>query len=543
MYGLSENKWLEWKRKRRNTLIGFVIIGTFGGIDCSVLVSTLYLYLRDLIKSDRPELWYGLITAFFFISSTIFGVFFGRWLDRTRRVRVYVNISLLVQVIGFLLYTISYHPIILLVGRTICGMGDPFTSVVTGEVFRIYDNEGSTRSMLWLASVYSFGFIIGPSLNFIFAGIDFNIGSLKINNLNFIGIFMAILLFIVLLIANFLVHDCSLEFDLKNHLKCNEDSDDKSSDETPGATVFSNSNTVPPIFVDKDLSQERPALQNHLKSNDTTHEVNCVADLPNETINKVDMSNVTYNNAVSPISSPDITKTIESTPKDVIPVKVVLINLLSNKDTLLIFVTTFIFVYSIFVASASLPLLATIYLKWNLKTISIMYACIGVADFLFLYAMGKYCKSNKSVYYTSLVAILSQIMTCALLICFKVLERNYERDISMIILYLISIMIGWCFDDVLIRVLLANLVPSNIQSFCEALRSGMCKIAMVVGSFTVGVVLPWVQWWSAVIILFSILLFIAFIIRGKHLINPKEISFLVNTPRQNIKVVYSTHVP
>ena len=219
MYDLPENTWLEWKRKRRNTLTGFVIIGIAVGIDSSVVFSTLYLYLREIVKTDRPQMWYGLIVAFFFMSSSVFGAFSGRWLDRTRRVRAYVNFSLFVQIVGFLLYTISYHPVILLVGRTICGVGDPFTNVISGEIFRIYDKEGSTRALLWLSSIYSFGFIIGPSLNFAFIGIEFKIGSIVISHLNFIGIFMFVLLFIVIIIVNFLVHDCSMEFDLKHHLQ------------------------------------------------------------------------------------------------------------------------------------------------------------------------------------------------------------------------------------------------------------------------------------------------------------------------------------
>ena len=96
----------------------------------------------------------------------------------------------------------------------------------------------------------------------------------------------------------------------------------------------------------------------------------------------------------------------------------------------------------------------------------------------------------------------------------------------MLVFFLISSMLGWCFDGVLIRVLLANLVPSKIQSFTEALRSGVCRLAMVAGSLTVGVILPWLQWWSVGIILIHVFIIIAYIRRGTHFKNPREIVFI-----------------
>ena len=67
-------------------------------------------------------MWFGLIIAFFFMSSTVFGIILGRWVDRSRKIRVYVNVALVVQIIGFLLYVIPSHPIILLIARVICGV-------------------------------------------------------------------------------------------------------------------------------------------------------------------------------------------------------------------------------------------------------------------------------------------------------------------------------------------------------------------------------------------------------------------------------------
>ena len=112
-----------------------------------------------------------------------------------------------------------------------------------------------------------------------------------------------------------------------------------------------------------------------------------------------------------------------------------------------------------------------------------------------------------------------------------------EADYHM---FLPSVTIGWCFDDALIRVLLANMVPSQIQSFCETLRAGVCKIAIVAGSFTVAVLLPWVHWWSVGIMVFNILILIGFVLRRKQLIHLGEIPLMDNytSTAEGIKVTY-----
>ena len=39
----------EWKKKRRSTMIGYIIIGSIVGIDYSVILTTVFMYLRDVI--------------------------------------------------------------------------------------------------------------------------------------------------------------------------------------------------------------------------------------------------------------------------------------------------------------------------------------------------------------------------------------------------------------------------------------------------------------------------------------------------------------
>ena len=71
---ISEEIWLEWTKKRKKTFIGYIIVASVVGFDNSITLTTLYLYLKDLVKIQQPALFYGLIMGVFSISSAFSGV-------------------------------------------------------------------------------------------------------------------------------------------------------------------------------------------------------------------------------------------------------------------------------------------------------------------------------------------------------------------------------------------------------------------------------------------------------------------------------------
>ena len=493
MYDLPEGMWQDWQRKRRHTLIGLVLIGSSIGIDCSVVFSTLFLYLRDLMKAPRSEMWYGLIISFFFVASVVFGVVCGRWLDRTRKLRSYANITLIVQIVGFLIYIIHWHPMFLLVGRAICGISDPFPGVVSGELFRIYDGKDATVAMVALSSVYAIGFMIGPALNFLFTGIDFHIGSIHVNNLNFIGIFMPCWLILCLLVTNILIHDCSRIFDFKEYLRTHQHD---GAGENKAETLS--------------LQEDHVDLDDPIK-------------------NKMSMEN--NNPILDSIDDDDGAK--ESTSliqtdlrEESIPITTVIRSLLSNHDTLLILAATVFFMYGIFAVSALVPLLVTVTLQWGLSHLSVVYLSGGILELLLLFTLGKCVRTNHSIYLMCLLSIISQILNCCVLIAIKVSHRHFERDVFFIVIFSVTLTLGYSFDDVMIKVVFAKMIPSSIQSFSESVRTGLSRVSIIAGCFTVAVVLPWAHWWCVVIMVIYVIILIGFILRRQHLLHPQQIKLV-----------------
>jgi len=465
MYGLPDTTWKKWKRNRRNTVIAFLIMGVSIGIDFLVVLSTLFLYLRDVLKTESPELWYGLIYASFFVSSSVFGVILGRWVDRTRKIRVYVNITLMVQILGCFLYIVPLHPVLLLIGRTLCGIGDSVAALAAGEVFRIFEKNDLTRVMALLSSVYAIGAMIGPpALAFLSANVDITLGPIKVNHLNFIGVFMIGFLLLQLVLVNLLIHNCSLQFDLKEHLK--------SSDQHPYETSEAHQ------FTGADENED-----------------------------------CTLYVEILPSSTPPL------------PIKTVLKTILTHKDTALVLVSTLVLMYGLLSATTLFPLLVTVTLQWDVKHLSIIYSASGAFEIIHLLVVAKYIKSNSSNYYMVLLNIASQIVNCCLLICIKVIPRHFTRDVVFVVIFVVTMTLGYSFDDIMIKVIFANMIPSEIQSFSEGFRSGVSRVAVVVASLTVAVMMPWCHLWSCGMLVLYLALLSAFVVHRRRMMNPGEVMF------------------
>ena len=165
-------------------------------------------------------------------------------------------------------------------------------------------------------------------------------------------------------------------------------------------------------------------------------------------------------------------------------------------------------------------------------TLSIIYFAWGAIDLVLLLLIGKICTTNKSVYVTSLICMSCQLVTCLTLIAFRVFPRDLTRDWLLMVIFGLTTTIGWCFDDVIIRVVFASMVPSEVQSFAETLRVGVSKVAIIGASLTVGVMFPYLHWWSSGIVVLNFLMLICFVVRWRFLIDPQEIQFSLNSAEE-----------
>ena len=359
-----------------------------------------------------------------------------------------------------------------LIGRAIAGLGDPFLSIATGELVRIYGEEESTSALWWFSSAFCFGSMTGPVMVLFFRNVDFYIGSIHITKLNASALVMAGLLLLAAFNAYFLIHDCSAEIDLKTYI------------------------------AQEKLSNEKKEEEAFEEMEDVTTEDKCLLSTDEEEgENHTSIEHIT------------------------IPAKVVLLSLLRHADAVLLFVSTFVFMNGMFAADVLLPLLTIDVLKWSLSVLTWLIVGSSLFFSLLVMIMSLYCTSEGSVYVMSIVCMLFNILMILSMLGIKVLQRNLQRDVCLMTCFITGYVFAWCIEVVIMRCMLAKMVPSHCQSFTESCRNGVAKVSTILASVTAPLLLPYLEWWCTGVLVVLVAILIVFLIRRKNFTDIKQIRF------------------
>ena len=499
------NMLREWKKKRRITMFGYLIIGSIVGIDYSVILSTLYIYLCDVIHTPYPNLCYGAVVTLFNISSTLSGAISGRWVDKTRKIKRYINVILVLQIAGNLMYAIPYSVAFPIIGRILAGISDPFSNVCTGEVLRIYTGDEGTRALWWLASTYSIGFVAGPGIAIFFRHINFNIASIHVNRLNFVGLFIALLGIIALVVSNIMLYDCSAQFDLKAFTKDREmNSYNNDKERSDGVTEHEE--------ADESCEEWHEDQSEDEKSINEAMILKLYRTEPFEKRERAAEIDEFF-------FQPEHHKRM----RQPMPIWSVIKGLGTNVDAILLFVSTFVLVFSLFGTDVLVPLLVENVFRWPMEATSYIFIVFGICYFVVLIVMSTYFTSGFSIYVSTMICIISQLLQYVILYAITVLSQDKIHDIVLFSCFFVCWVIGWCIDAVLIRSLVANMVPSNVQSFTETLRSGVARLATILASFSVPLLVNYLNWCSLVLFVMILFIFVGFVMRLKYFVLPQEI--------------------
>ena len=159
-----------------------------------------------------------------------------------------------------------------------------------------------------------------------------------------------------------------------------------------------------------------------------------------------------------------------------IPWTKVLLEVCTNKDSLLVIVSTFFFSYTLFSSDILIPLVCLVTFQWDVSSLTYIFIGYGAAYFVVLVLMSRLCKNSHSVYYCTLFCTVMQVLQYMFLLSISVVERQSDRDVVLITFFLLSGMVVWTVEEVLLRKLISNMVPSKVQSFTESIRSGFARL-------------------------------------------------------------------
>lgn len=189
------------KRKRRCTLAAIGILSLFGGVEYALILPTLYLRLATY---NAPGFYLGLVISAYSFSGLFVSPIMGRIYDKTRKSKILISFTNIVECIGSIMYWMGLSPLFLIMSRLVAGLGNGYFPIILAEVTHGTSNEARTSMVSTVMAMRQFGLLLGPGFNLFLTKMDFNIGPFKVDQYSSPGLFLAALWVIAQLIVTFL---------------------------------------------------------------------------------------------------------------------------------------------------------------------------------------------------------------------------------------------------------------------------------------------------------------------------------------------------
>ena len=172
-----------------------------------------------------------------------------------------------------------------------------------------------------------------------------------------------------------------------------------------------------------------------------------------------------------------------------------------------------------------IPLINYQVMNWSLNALVIIFVAYGLIFLAQSLILSKICTSDRSIYrvgYTSLPSIIT-LYLALLLISLDV--RNKYRDPIYVTLFVLSLVLVWFMESISMRSMFGRMVPSDLQSFAEALRAAVSRVGMVVASFVTPFLLSVLTYYSSCFLALGVILLVIYIARKKQLTDIQIVEF------------------
>ena len=551
-----------WEKKRYWTTKAFTMECVMLGMEYSVTFLTLWLYIKEMVNTEQPKLFYSLVASSYLIAAVILSVIIGRWIDRTRKIRQIFLICNTLVIIGNILYALHFSPWFLVFGRLISGADGPLRSVISGEIARCYPDDEVMSKFSSMGMAFALGFIVGPGVNFMFTTVDVTIGTWHVTYANVPGVYMALLFLFTQVCVFFMVHDLSREYDLKDEANVKpilhgEGGKFKSMDIT--ISQFHDGSAITNTIADRlTKSLQLPSTTNKKHQtvinfyDDTWVETTLTSE--NERRNKLRLQRLEMSymfvrpfafpklasNQVSPIStgtttestfltsstssgysttSSSSTSTTSSSDDDQRSDQVIC-TLFSNLDAMLILALTFILWYWMVAFDMWLPLMVVDVMEMGITELNGIVFGFGCISAVILGIMSFKSFSNKTLYYLSIVCMIALAVMELIFIYMRFYHRNAYVNIVLWVVWGTLFAIVVIMDEVFLVGVMAKMTSSKIQTFTESLRLSMSRFGALLALLSSASLFQWVEYVCCAGVVVCLLTMVMLIRRRKTLKSP-----------------------
>ena len=120
------------ERERRMTTWIYYIVVFMVGMECSCIAVSIMYYLKDDLQLSHPKTTAGIIMSLHTASTSVFGLVFSRYVDRTNNMRLVLMSITIIGCIGNILYTFKWHLVFVALGRVMCGVMATANTYIAG---------------------------------------------------------------------------------------------------------------------------------------------------------------------------------------------------------------------------------------------------------------------------------------------------------------------------------------------------------------------------------------------------------------------------
>ncbi|XP_047144750.1 uncharacterized protein LOC124818235 [Hydra vulgaris] len=455
----------KWSKKRKLTFIAFSIQMVIIGIEYTLTLSTLWLYIKQMINTKSPKLLYSIVSVSFMLASTIVMPFVGRKVDKNRSVKRCFLICNFLMLTGNVLYSIHFSPVLLVGGRIIAGFGGSLRSVILSETIRCYPASKTSSKLSILSVMQYLGFMLGPGINFFFKDMSFFLGHWHLTDVNFPGVFMGLICFAMEILTLTMVHDVSKEFDYKASFENNNINEEN-------------------VFFDKNIDKI-PMIQDNVDCNNT-----CDRDVLQPLVSK------------------------EHTIIKILKV------LFFHFDSALILFANFIVAFYFITADLWLPLLVIEKMHLSVVEINIcFFGMSGICVILLLVFVWRPV-SDENMILLLFISLGGFCIVSAGFIILSYFPFNKALNIVLCIIYMISFGGAPITTDVFFINTLSKMVKSQVLTFVDSIRYSMFSAGAFLGFIFAPFMFDYVITFGTLYIVVMIIVGIMFFVRKKGFTNP-----------------------